>query len=77
MNGSFLEKYDCVMLLYAPHRSHMGGFWEGITGSSRRILESVSSYFKSLTHEVLDTLTQLSNFSGQCRSRSDCTERAV
>lgn len=41
-----------------PHASHMGGVWERLIGTARRILDSMLLDMKgrSLTHEVLTTL---------------------
>jgi hypothetical protein len=41
-----------------PHSSHMGGAWERLIGTSRRILDSMlsESSLKNLTHDVLVTL---------------------
>ena len=43
-------------LFNTPHSSHMGGVWERMIGTVRRILESMLVEVKNLTHEVLVTL---------------------
>ena len=43
-------------LFNTPHSSHMGGVWERMIGTLRRILESMLVEVKNLTHEELVTL---------------------
>lgn len=52
----FLYDSGSVWIFHAPHSSHMGGAWERLIGTARRILESMLSEVKSLTHDVLVTL---------------------
>ena len=39
-----------------PHASHMGGVWERMIGVVRRIIDSILTGIKNLTHDVLVTL---------------------
>ncbi|XP_048248048.1 uncharacterized protein LOC125377955 [Haliotis rufescens] len=52
----FLYNNGVVWLFNTPHSSHMGGVWERMIGTSRRILDAMLLNTKRLTHEVLSTL---------------------
>ncbi|XP_077389538.1 uncharacterized protein LOC144026608 [Festucalex cinctus] len=53
----YLTDQDCRWEFNPPHASHMGGSWERMIGTARRILDSMLLQNKvQLTHEVLCTL---------------------
>jgi len=54
--ADFLYKSGAVWKFNPPHSSHMGGSWERMIGLVRRILESMLSQERNLTHDVLVTL---------------------
>ena len=53
---SFLKNQDAVWVFNPPHSSHMGGSWERMIGTTRRIFEALLLDVRGLTHEVLITL---------------------
>ncbi|XP_061182346.1 uncharacterized protein LOC133190670 [Saccostrea echinata] len=57
MMKTYLKENRATWLFNAPHASHMGGVWERVIGSARRILDSmlIQDRGKELTHEVLVT----------------------
>ena len=51
----FLEN-GCTWIFNPPHASHMGGAWERMIGTTRKILDAIiSGSRKPLTHDVLST----------------------
>ena len=54
--NEFLRKTGSVWVFNSPHSSHMGGVWERMIGTTRRILEAMLLKVKTLTHDVLVTL---------------------
>ena len=53
----YLSERGCVWEFNPPHASHMGGCWERMIGTARRILDSMLLQLNTrLTHEVLSTL---------------------
>lgn len=62
---SYLEEKGITWIFNAPHSSHMGGVWELMIRTARRILDALlldaSNKVKTLTYEVLVTfLTEVS-----------------
>lgn len=62
---SYLEEKGITWIFNAPHSSHMGGVWERMIRTARRILDALlldaSDKVKTLTYEVLVTfLTEVS-----------------
>ncbi|XP_061192812.1 uncharacterized protein LOC133201024 [Saccostrea echinata] len=55
MMKTYLKENRATWLFNAPHASHIGGVWERVIGSARRILNSklLQDRGKELTHEVL------------------------
>ncbi|XP_048747853.2 uncharacterized protein LOC125660050 [Ostrea edulis] len=53
----YLYKSGTIWIFNAPYSSHMGGAWERMIGSARRILDAMLSKVadKHLTHDVLFT----------------------
>ena len=53
----FLHKNGTTWIFNAPHSSHMGGVWERMIGTTRRILDPMllNHGARALTHEVLST----------------------
>ena len=51
----FLYKCGTVWKFNPPHSSHMGATWERMIGVTRRILDSMLSSARNLTHDVLVT----------------------
>ncbi|XP_052815239.1 uncharacterized protein LOC128242202 [Mya arenaria] len=49
----FLYDNGVVWKFNTPHSSHMGGAWERMIGVVRRILDSMLSDVKNLTHDVI------------------------
>ncbi|XP_033733157.1 uncharacterized protein LOC117322392 [Pecten maximus] len=56
--ANFLLENSTVWRFNPPHASHMGGVWERMIGTARRILDSMLLDMKgrTLTHEILTTL---------------------
>lgn len=54
--NDFLYENGSTWIFNPPHSSHMGGVWERMIGTSRRILDSMLSNTANLSHEVLTTL---------------------
>ncbi|XP_062603957.1 uncharacterized protein LOC134265758 [Saccostrea cucullata] len=54
---SYLEEKGITWIFNSPHSSHMGGVWERMIKTARRILDALllDSSTKNLTHEVLVT----------------------
>ena len=54
---SFLCTTGCTWTFNPPHASHMGGVWERLIGTCRRILDSILANYTvhKLTHESLST----------------------
>lgn len=53
----YLSEQRCVWEFNPPHASHMGGCWERMIGTVRRILDSMLLQLNiRLTHKVLSTL---------------------
>lgn len=53
----YLSEQGCVWEFNPPHASHMGGCWERMIGTARRILDSIMLQLNTrLTHKVLSTL---------------------
>ena len=53
----FLYNSGTTWIFNPPHSSHMGGVWERMIGTTRRILDSMLLEYgsRTLTHEVLTT----------------------
>ena len=53
----FLYNSRTTLIFKPPHSSHMGGVWERMIGTTRRILDSMLLKYgsRTLTHEVLTT----------------------
>lgn len=56
--SKYLNVEGCIWLFNSPHSSHMGGVWERMIGTFRRILDSMLLKLNPshLTHEVPSTL---------------------
>ncbi len=54
----YLQEQGCTWSFNAPHSSHMGGAWERMINTARRILDALllKNSLSRLTHEVLTTL---------------------
>lgn len=54
---NFLNEQRTTWIFNPPHSSHMGGVWERMIGTTRRILDAILLDYgsRSLTHEVLTT----------------------
>ncbi|XP_060573880.1 uncharacterized protein LOC132731684 [Ruditapes philippinarum] len=52
---SFLLNSGTTWLFNSPHSSHMGGAWERMIGTVRRILDNMLVKIDNLTHEMLVT----------------------
>lgn len=54
---TYLGEQGCVWEFNPPHASHMGGCWERMIGTARRILDAMLLQLNTrLTHEMLSTL---------------------
>lgn len=62
-SNSYLEEKGITWIFNAPHSSHMGGVWEHMIKTARRILDALllDASTKNLTHEAIVTfLTEVS-----------------